>query len=108
MIPLAPSTWHFDLDRYLNPLLPEPPFKWLPYPASRFLGHRKGRQAPLGNIVIIFWSFVGIFASISVIELVGREIPAFVEHGSPIIVGSFVSSPILFEPLGIILEHGAL
>ncbi|RYO85852.1 hypothetical protein DL764_009105 [Monosporascus ibericus] len=91
----APSSWHFNIDNYVNPWLPPPPFKYLPAPIARFFGHRKEHQQPLGNIVMVFWAFLGVFCSILVIEVVGHQIPSFADHGAPIIVGSFGAAAVL-------------
>lgn len=86
------SKWHLDIDRYLNPILPRPPWHWLPYPVSHFLGHRTTARtsSSLGNIPIIFWAAIGIFCGLTLVEVVGHQIPAFRDHGAPLIIGSFV------------------
>lgn len=86
-----PLSWKFDIDVLLNRFVPPPPWQYIPYPAAYMLGHRKGRPRDIGNVVPIFWAFVGIFIAISVIVVVSERIPAFTDRGAPIIVGSFVS-----------------
>ena len=92
-MPFTPLRWHVDIDQYLNPFVPPSLLPRLPYPVAHFLGHRTGRslRTPLGNIVVIFWAFVGVFGTLSFIGLIGRHIPAFESRGVPTIVGSFVS-----------------
>ncbi|KAM0548456.1 hypothetical protein ACHAPJ_009942 [Fusarium lateritium] len=90
-----PTTWNFDIDRYINPLVPSPPWHHLPYPVAYFLGYRRDKPRSLGTIVPVFWAFVGIFCALSVIELASERIPAFVERGAPIIVGSFGAGAVL-------------
>ncbi|KAI0387158.1 HPP family-domain-containing protein [Hypomontagnella monticulosa] len=94
-MPLQPSKWHFEIDEYLNPWLPPAPWKHIPYPIARFLGHRPEHQRPLGNIAMIFWAFIGVFCSIIIIEAVGHSIPSFEEHGAPMIIGSFGAAAVL-------------
>jgi hypothetical protein len=95
---LLPSEWHFDIDRYLNPILPSSLIPRLPYPVSHVLGHRTTTPPrPLGNIIVIFWAFIGVFCSITLIEVVGLHVPPFRERGAPSIVGSFVSVNIFID-----------
>jgi hypothetical protein len=85
-----PAAWNFDIDRWLNPLVPSPPWRWLPYPASYFLGHRRKPQRPIGNLIITAWAFVGIFAGLVVVEIVSKQVTVFQDHKAPIIIASFV------------------
>jgi hypothetical protein len=60
------------------------------------LGHRRNVKAPVGNIAIIFWAFIGVFCGVSLIAVVSEHVPLFQDYGAPIIVGSFVSpNPIM-------------
>ncbi len=92
-----PSQWHFDIDKYVNPILLPPPFSKLPQPIAHFFGHRRGSKPPrsLGNIPITFSAFLGAFCSIAVIERVTHEIPFFRDHGAPTITGSFGAAAVL-------------
>ncbi|KAK6951380.1 hypothetical protein Daesc_007915 [Daldinia eschscholtzii] len=95
-MPLQPSKWHFEIDKYLNPWIPAAPWNYLPYPIAHFLGHRQEHhQQPLGNIAMVFWAFIGVFCSLTIIEAVGHAIPSFEEHGAPIIIGSFGAAAVL-------------
>ena len=94
-IAISPTTWNFNIDHYVNPWLPPVPWKYVPRPVAHFFGHREKHQKSLGNIVIIFWSFIGVFCSLIIIEAVGRQIASFRDHQAPIIIGSFVC---LFSP----------
>jgi len=49
----------------------------------------------LGNIAIIFWAFIGVFCSITLIEVIGHQVPSFRDHGAPAIVGSFGAAAVL-------------
>lgn len=90
-------TWDFDIDRFLNPFIPPPPWKYLPYPLAHFLGYRRTRRRPSGNLMPVFWAFIGIFSTILLIEAVSYQIPSFRARRVPTIVGSFVR---LQHPLG--------
>ncbi|KAI1105078.1 HPP family protein [Jackrogersella minutella] len=94
-MPLQLSKWHFDIDDYINPWLPAVPWNRIPYPIARFLGHREDHQHPLGNIVMIFWAFIGVFCSLNIVMFVSRAIPSFEDHGAPIIIGSFGAAAVL-------------
>lgn len=86
-----PTTWRFDIDRLLNRFVPPPPWQHIPYPVAYFFGHRKQKPRDIGNVVPIFWAFIGVFCAVSVIEVVSERIPEFKHRGAPVIVGSFVS-----------------
>ncbi|KAB8264112.1 HPP family-domain-containing protein [Aspergillus pseudonomiae] len=90
------SRWHVDIDRYLNPLIPRPPWRWLPRPISHFLGYR-GDKPPrnLGNLVIAFWSLIGVFCGVLVVAEVSLHVPSFQHHHAPIIVASFGAAAVL-------------
>lgn len=90
-----PRYWGFDIDRYLNPFLPPPPWRHLPEPVSRFFGYRVAKPPNWGNLSVIFWAFIGVFCGISLIAVVSRNIPAFEGHGAPIIIGSFGAAAVL-------------
>ncbi|KAG5982712.1 hypothetical protein E4U55_001502 [Claviceps digitariae] len=88
-------TWNFNIDRYLNPFVPPPPWKYLPYPVAWFLGHRKTKPRETGNLMPIFWASIGIFAAILLIQGVSKQVPSFAAHGAPLIVGSFGAAAVL-------------
>lgn len=83
--------WNFDIDRYLNPLVPPPPWRFLPYRLAWWFGYRKEKPVDIGSLRVTFWAFVGSFCAIVIIQLVDLHLPSFVHHHVPIIVGSFVS-----------------
>lgn len=88
---MNPLAWNVDIDVYLNRFIPSPPWQHLPYRLAWFLGYRKEKPRELGNVVVIFWAFIGIFLGLLLIELATRYIPVVEKNGGPIIVGSFVS-----------------
>ncbi|KAI5455961.1 HPP family-domain-containing protein [Mariannaea sp. PMI_226] len=90
-----PLSWSFDIDRLLNRFIPPPPWKHIPYPIAYMLGYRKNKPRPIGNIITVCWTFLGIFCAISTIIAASEHIPAFTERGAPIIVGSFGAGAVL-------------
>ncbi|KAK3400794.1 HPP family-domain-containing protein [Sordaria brevicollis] len=94
-----PTTWHFNIDTYLNPLIPASILPHFPYPIAYFLGYRDPKQQqkrpPPGNVAVIFFAFVGIFVTLTVIGAVGRYYESFVSRGVPVVVGSFGAAAVL-------------
>lgn len=95
-----PRQWSFDVDLYVNRLVPQPPWRHIPYPVARFMGYRHEGDKPreAGNLAPILWAFIGIFCSLALIEGVGMHIPEFAARSAPLIVGSFVSSILCHLP----------
>lgn len=95
-MPLSdPLSWNIDIDRFLNPFLPPPPWRWIPRPISHWFGYRETPPKPLGNVLVTFWSVVGIFCGVSLIEGVSSHVPSFRDHGAPLIVASFGAAAVL-------------
>ena len=85
------SRWHFDIDTFINPLIPAPPWHWVPRPMAHFLGYRGDQPPrPLGNLVIAFWALIGVFCSISVVTSVTMRVPSFQHHNAPVVIASMV------------------
>lgn len=82
--------WNFNIDRFLDPFVPPPPWKYIPYPVSYWLGYRKTKPQETGNLMPIFWAFLGVFGAIAMIEAVSKHVASFAPHHVPNIVGSFV------------------
>ncbi|CBF86388.1 hypothetical protein AN2209.2 [Aspergillus nidulans FGSC A4] len=90
------ARWHLDIDAVLNRFIPPPPWHLLPRPVSHFLGYRGNKpQKALGNLVIAFWSLIGVFCGVLLISEVSLRVPAFQNHHAPIIVGSFGAAAVL-------------
>lgn len=86
------SSWNFDIDRFLNPLIPAPRWNLVPQPIAHFLGYRSTAPKPLGNILIAFWSMVGAFVGVALVASVSKRVPSFEDRNAPAIIGSFVSA----------------
>ncbi|KAK2028427.1 HPP family protein [Colletotrichum zoysiae] len=95
MLRCNPREWDFDIDRFLNPFIPHPPWECVPYPIAHFFGYRKVKPSNVGNIVSILWACIGVFCGVAIVAIVSRHIPIFREHGAPIIVGSFGAAAVL-------------
>lgn len=88
--------WNFDLDTYLNRIVPPSPLHRLPAPVSRFLGYRKGEQKKdVGNILQAFWSFVGAFLGLAVVVAIFNNSSLIQQHHPPVIIASFGASAVL-------------
>ena len=85
------SSYNFDVDRYINPIVPRSRLYLLPKPISWFLGHREKPPKQIGNVVTWFWAFIGAFCGILVIEAVFQT-DMLQSDGAPIIIGSLVCS----------------
>lgn len=87
--------WNFNIDRFLNPFVPPPPWKYIPYPVSYWFGYRKTKPQETGNLMPIFWAFLGVFGAIAMIEAVSMHVASFAPHHVPHIVGSFGAAAVL-------------
>ncbi|KAJ8125754.1 hypothetical protein O1611_g7883 [Lasiodiplodia mahajangana] len=59
--------WHlnFDIDNYVNRIIPPPPWQAIPYPVSYFLGYRKSPpEQKHGNILFTLRALLGVFLSL--------------------------------------------
>ncbi|PTB66837.1 hypothetical protein BBK36DRAFT_1198608 [Trichoderma citrinoviride] len=88
-------SWNFNIDRFLNPFIPPPPWNHIPYPVAYWFGYRKTKPQGTGNLMQIFWAFIGVFAAILMIEAVGKHVASFPPHHVPLIVGSFGAAAVL-------------
>ena len=85
-------SFDFDVDRYINPFIPRNRVHLLPKPISWILGHRSSAPAPIGSVVVWWWSFFGALCGILVVEAV-FETKLLTSDGAPIVIGSFVGFP---------------
>lgn len=82
--------WNFDLDHYLNRIIPPSPLNRFPAPITRWLGYRKEQKQDVGNIVGAWWSFVGAFCGLAVIAAVFNNSSHIQAHHPPAFIASFV------------------
>jgi len=92
----------FDIDNYLNHIIPRARFYLLPKPISHWFGYRappKGEpKAPVpATSVLLVWlfSFLGAFIGIAIIENVFRNLPLLGGHSVPLVIASFGAAAIL-------------
>lgn len=89
------TSYDFDIDHYLNRLVPPNRLDVLPTPIARFLGyHEQHTGKSLGNVLGWLWAFLGAFCGILVVEAVYRT-PLLHGQGAPIVIGSLGASAIL-------------
>lgn len=96
------AEWNFDIDRYVNRVVPPSPLHKLPTPVSRFLGYRKDQEADVGNIMGAFWSFIGAFCGLAIVAAVFNNVNVIQIHHPPALIASFVrqaSSSLLLPSL---------
>ncbi|KAJ5099860.1 hypothetical protein N7532_006861 [Penicillium argentinense] len=89
------SSWHFDIDRFLNPLIPAPRWHLVPQPIAHFLGYRSTTPKPLGNVLVAFWSMVGAFCGVALVASVSKRVPSFEDRNAPAIIGSFGAAAVI-------------
>jgi len=80
----------FDIDDYLNPLIPRPWLHRLPRWMSWWLGYRATLPRHVPTVFVWVWTFIGCFCGVSVVEAVMEKSSYFVSRQVPDIVGSFV------------------
>ncbi|CAI7577053.1 unnamed protein product [Penicillium pancosmium] len=89
------SSWNFDIDRFLNPLIPAPRWNLIPQPIAHFLGYRSRAPKPLGNVMVAFWSMVGAFVGVALVASVSKRVPSFEDRNAPAIIGSFGAAAVI-------------
>ena len=87
---LPRSLCEFDIDKYLNPFVPSSPIHRFPRPIAHFLGHRSQPRGHICQPLTWWWSFVGAFCSIALIEGVYRSSSALQSLHPPVVIGSYV------------------
>ena len=84
--------WNFDIDRYINRIIPASQVYRLPASVARFLGYRKEpQQQDVGNVLGAFWSLVGAFCGLAVVAAVFNNTEGIQRHHPPALIASFVS-----------------
>src|ERR1700761_4865190 len=82
--------FHFDIDLYLNPILPRNVLGKLPKRISRFLGHRSNEIRDVGNVVIALWTIVTTYVGLLAIALIFKFGPWIQSLHPPVLIGSLV------------------
>jgi len=110
----------FDIDNHLNHIIPKPRFHLLPKPISYWFGYRAPKQQgphstqPRSVLLNWFFSFLGGFIGIAIIENVFRNLPLLGGHPPPLVIASFGAAAILeynaiesplSQPRNLILGH---
>jgi len=54
-------------------------------------------------VILAFWSFLGVFCGIAVLEGVSKYVEVFREKGAPLVVASFVCSTLLLKLFTLLL-----
>lgn len=81
--------WHIDVDKRLNPYIPQNLAHRLPRPISHFLGYRDRPRTGIGNILVAGWALIGAFVGVVVLEAAFMA-SVFKDHGVPLLIASFV------------------
>lgn len=81
---------NFDIDHYINPLIPYNRLHLLPKPITWFLGYRENNRKAIGSLVVVWWSFIGAFIGMLVVEAVYMT-HGLQSDGAPIVIASLVS-----------------
>lgn len=85
---------NFDIDRYINHIIPRNRLHLLPTPISWILGYRNSSPPRIGNVVVWWWAFIGAFAGILTVEAVFQTKHLQAE-GTPIVIASLGAAAIL-------------
>jgi len=86
---------HFDVDVYLNPVIPPNPSKYFPRPVSHFLGYRNKAVHEPGNVFIAFWALISTYVGLLLVGLAFRQIPWIETLHPPVLIGSLGAAAIL-------------
>ncbi|KAF2143035.1 uncharacterized protein K452DRAFT_269719 [Aplosporella prunicola CBS 121167] len=86
---------NFDIDRYLNRVIPRSQLYRLPKQISFLLGHRTSVRQEVGNVLVSIWALVGAFCGLTVVSSVFRYSSVIQEHNPPVLVASLGAAAIL-------------
>jgi len=84
----------FDIDRFIDRIVFRSFVHKLPKPVSWFLGHRSPSRPAIGSLLVWFWSFIGAFCGILVVEAVYHT-ETLRSDGTPIVIASLGAAAIL-------------
>jgi hypothetical protein len=85
---------NFDVDLYINRIIPPSPIHLLPKPVSWMLGYRSTPPRLIGSVLVWWWAFIGAFVGILIVEAVFNT-ETLQARGTPIIIASMVRCPSL-------------
>lgn len=86
--------FNFDIDYYINSVIPRNRLHLLPKPISWILGYRNSAPSRIGDFLIWWWAFIGAFAGILTVEAVFRT-EQLRSEGTPIVIASLGAAAIL-------------
>lgn len=96
-----PSEWHldhipnFDIDSWLNPIVPPSQLRRLPRPVSHFLGHREHTPTEPNNLISWTLTWFASVAGLCVVGAVYNYAPGIVAWSPPPLVASLGASAVL-------------
>ncbi|KAI1172188.1 HPP family-domain-containing protein [Nemania sp. FL0916] len=68
--------WSFNIDNYLNHIIPPPPWQVIPYPIAYFLGYRKRPpEKKYGSLLLTVRALLGAFTSLVLIQVLTYQVP---------------------------------
>ncbi|EGP84873.1 uncharacterized protein MYCGRDRAFT_110329 [Zymoseptoria tritici IPO323] len=98
-MPDQPSTkeqlLNWDIDRYLNPIIPHNRLYILPKPISRWLGHRSTPQKDPATILQWPVTFLATIAGLCLVAGIGQYAPGIKQWNPPVIIASLGASAVL-------------
>lgn len=84
------SILNFNIDNYINPIIPRNRLSRLPYSVSRFLGYRHAPPIEPPRLLVHLWSFLGAFIGILTVSALSIYAPGLAKYHPPTIIASLV------------------
>ncbi|KAK9238496.1 transmembrane protein [Lipomyces kononenkoae] len=85
----------FDIDDYINRIIPPSQLHRLPRPISRFLGYRDVPRQELGNVLVCVWASIGAFCGLILVMGVFQASHAIQSLHPPVLIASLAATAIL-------------
>jgi len=89
------QTWHFDIDSYLNPIIPSNRLDNVQPLLSRVLGYRVEPVQEYGNIIIALWTLLSTYVALLLVALIFKLSPWIQSLHPPVLIGSLGAAAIL-------------
>lgn len=86
---------NFNIDTYLNPIVPSNQVKRLPAPISRWLGYRAKEHKEPPVIVSQAFAFLGTLVGLLIVGAIYKYAPGISKYNPPVIIASLGASAIL-------------